>query len=125
MATAWVDLHRWEPALARDLAARVRRGAVLLDRVEPGWHLRVAGDRLAMETCDRCILGQLYGDYLKGFRMVTGPLPSHRLFSAADHGFTLRFAEQDLDQRDDRVLGRFAALADLWRAEVLAREGAK
>jgi hypothetical protein len=114
-----------EPGLAAELAPRVERGAALLDRAEPGWHLRIARDRLAMESCDRCVLGQLHGDYLKGFRCVLRDLPARNLYSAAEHGFTLHGAEQEAidpsGTASEQTLARFAALADLWRAQVTRR----
>ena len=117
--TAWQALRCVEPDLAVELVARVRRGARLLDSESPGWHRRLAGDRLAMESCDRCVLGQLYGDYLDGFRHVLRNLPSQNLYSAAMHGFTLFEHEQHVEDSSDAaqtpVLARFAALADLWR----------
>jgi hypothetical protein len=49
------------------IAARVRRGAELLDAREPGWAEKVALDRLAMADCDRCVLGQVFGTFADGF----------------------------------------------------------
>jgi hypothetical protein len=100
-----------------DYAARVRRGAALLDRVRPGWAREIDRDRLAMESCDRCILGQLWGDYMDGFRELVRPLDSRILFSAADHGFTLPLREQT----GPWTMNRFAALADAWRDEIRKR----
>lgn len=42
--------------------AAVRR----LNRVAPGWHDRVDPDRLDMMCADRCVLGQVFGDYCDG-----------------------------------------------------------
>lgn len=47
-------------------AARVAQGAAFLDRVRPGWAHAIHVDTLAMRTCRRCLLGQLYGDYSEG-----------------------------------------------------------
>ena len=46
--------------------ARVTRGAALLDRVAPGWHWWINSQRLLMESCFNCALGQLYGHFDKG-----------------------------------------------------------
>jgi hypothetical protein len=123
MAEAWDQLLASEPELAGRLLSRVEEGARLLDRVDPGWHRRIAVDRLAMESCDRCVLGQLHGDFQEGFREIIATLPDWELYSAAEHGFTLLHREQDTDSEgEDRIIPRFAALSDLWRRQVLARE---
>lgn len=44
----------------------VDRGCVLLDRDMPDWRNRVDRDILNMKLNDSCILGQLFGGYLKG-----------------------------------------------------------
>jgi hypothetical protein len=98
---------------------RVANGAALLDRARPNWAREIAQDELAMATCDQCILGQLYGDYRVGFRMVLEPLPSRYLFAATDFGFTLPGEEQPDWGRE--TLLRFAALAEAWRSEIRRR----
>lgn len=102
---------------------RVRRGAELLDARRPGWAGELALDRLAMSSCDRCILGQLYGEYFSGMRELAAPLPCTVRLSAAEHGFTLPNDEQDPDPEMDLapVWARFRELADAWRSEVKAR----
>ncbi len=45
------------------LAKRVARGAALLDRVMPLWHLKIDLDRLDMDSNSNCIIGQLYGAF--------------------------------------------------------------
>jgi hypothetical protein len=100
-----------------DYAARVRRGAALLDRFRPGWAREIDCDRLAMESCDSCILGQLWGDYMDGFRELVRPLDSRVLFSAANHGFALFWREQ----MSPWTMNRFAALADAWCDEIRRR----
>jgi hypothetical protein len=100
---------------------RVRKRAALLDRVRPGWAGEIARDRLAMESCSRCILGQLWGDFGEGFFRAIEVLDAATLHSASYFGFTLRDEEQDDDDPDEVVLPRFAALADAWRAEIRGR----
>ena len=53
------------------LRARVARGAALLDRDCPGWAARISSDRLAIQMCSSCVLGQLYGDYCEGKRALS------------------------------------------------------
>lgn len=124
MPTAIHQLSRTDRRLSVRLLMRVAAGAALLDQVEPDWYRRIALDELGMETCDRCILGQLHGDFLAGFWAITRPLPSHHLFSAAEHGFTLSDEEQryETEWEHDRASLRFAALADAWRFQVRLRQ---
>lgn len=104
---------------------RVAKGAALLDRVRPGWARQVAPEALCMESCDSCVLGQLYGHYDVGWWAVVRPLPAWRLFSTAAHGFTLRGDEQDTNlEPRDVILGRFAVLADAWRDAIRERVAA-
>lgn len=99
---------------------RVKKGARLLDRVHAGWAERIEADRLAMESCDRCILGQLYGSYFDGWREAVSTLPHDERLVSSGHGFTLTYEEQSYGT-DSTVLRLFAALADTWRAEIRAR----
>ena len=46
---------------------RVAVGASLLDRVMPGWPAKIELERLDIQSCTCCVLGQLYGDYGAGF----------------------------------------------------------
>lgn len=50
------------------MAVRVRRGAKWLDEAEPGWARRVRVAELDMIECDRCVLGQLYGNFWSRLR---------------------------------------------------------
>lgn len=38
-----------------------KRGALLLDKMIPGWHRRVNLERLTMSSLSLCMLGQLFG----------------------------------------------------------------
>ena len=109
---------------------RVARGAALLDAALPGWEWGIELDALAMERCDHCMLGQLYGDYLNGFRKVLADQPAQTLFSAAAHGFTLLQMEQEQEPDTDgdswymsytQANARFRRLADAWRRLIRAR----
>lgn len=89
-----------------DEIAAARRGAVLLDREEPGWAARIDVERLDMTTHDRCVLGQLYGgSFLRG--LVRLHIPAGE---ADTHGFVPLCSS-----------GRNVAAA--WRAEIASRVG--
>lgn len=64
------------------IAERVAAGAAFLDEHEPGWVDRIDLDRLDLDLCPDCIIGQLYGpEYYAGLRTlgITG--------SGTDRGF--------------------------------------
>lgn len=103
---------------------RVAKGAALLDRVRPGWEREIVADRLAMQSCELCVFGQLYGDYASGVNMLddmTSEDPSDYGFDIPDR--VLGFGESSRVY----VLGfgesshAYEALADAWRAEVRRR----
>jgi len=48
----------------------VTRGIAYLDEHLPGWQDEIDWSRLSMETCERCIIGQLFGDYDRGLRIL-------------------------------------------------------
>jgi hypothetical protein len=100
------------PSYFRD---RVERGAALLDSLPEmgGWRDRINQDSLAMSSCDECILGQLYGEYIEGFRRLILSKPASVLFRGSDHGFTLPSDEQW--DPVGVVQGRFQSLAQCWR----------
>jgi hypothetical protein len=105
---------------------RVKKGAILLDQVVPGWFDLIDTDLLDMTSDTKDILGQIYGDFKHGFWIITRPLPSDQLFSAADHGFTLYDNEQDtrVDDRD-LIIGRFKVLEALWKQEICTHRQAQ
>lgn len=45
---------------------QVARGIALLDEKEPGWRKKFDPSTLAMETIERCVLGQVYGTVSRG-----------------------------------------------------------
>lgn len=83
--------------------ANVARGVEYLDARLPGWRTAINPDRLALEACDDCILGQLFTDYTVG-QNVLGL--SHR--EARALGFTVGPRQT------------WAGLTNAWR-RVLAR----
>lgn len=51
-------------------AARAAAGAAFLDSRLPGWAGRIERTALDMADCKRCILGQLFGDFFNGARIL-------------------------------------------------------
>jgi hypothetical protein len=52
--------------MSDELAERVERGAALLDERRPGWWDEVDVGRLDFDSCEECVLGQLWGSYGSG-----------------------------------------------------------
>lgn len=49
---------------------RVRLGAELLDKHEPGWHRRINLETLSLCSYTNCILGQLFYEFNKGMHAL-------------------------------------------------------
>ncbi len=108
--------------MADRYSLRVARGVEFLDKVYPGWDSKIALGRLAMETCDKCILGQLYGDYYRGFREILVSFPATIMYKSADFGFTLYDHEQNSwKESQEVILSKFRELADTWRDAIRGR----
>lgn len=50
------------------VAERVRKGVALLDKAEPGWVDRIDLYMLDLADFNRCIMGQLHGNFTEGLR---------------------------------------------------------
>lgn len=91
-----------------DAKQRVARGAALLDARKGDWYHRVELGKIDMFSEGHCILGQVYGGFLKG---VVELLP-HMKHRVSDFGF--------IAQSDQR-LEEWAALRREWTAQIVAR----
>lgn len=61
---------------------RVRAGVSLLDEQVPNWWNRIDLDELDIGSCYNCVLGQLFGGFIKGWNSL-------RLkFNIEDYGFS-------------------------------------
>lgn len=52
------------------LTDRYERGARLLDRRCPGWYERIDITKLDMKSGQYCVLGQLFGSFMRGLRKL-------------------------------------------------------
>lgn len=87
---------------------RVRRGVALLDGEGPwGWRTLISTDRLDVESFRHCLLGQLYGGYTEGKRILA---PEEDLEFMRAHGLHCTMI--------DEVGGTCDAeeLTEIWRA---------
>jgi hypothetical protein len=89
--------------VAYSLQEAVSRGAALLDERRPGWAAEIRIDQLMMNVCEHCILGQLFGDYLKGKAAV---------LAEGTYGFQFGF---------NVASGHDDLLRPLWLAEIARR----
>lgn len=82
------------------LKSRVRCGAEWLDSVSPGWWKSIDFNTLNLEMCNACVLGQVFGHYLNGSKL----LPEN--VYPVDYGFTG---------------GLWSVRRSLWLFEVISR----
>jgi hypothetical protein len=94
----------------------VQKGAAWLDAIWPGWHARVVPAELRLESCKRCVLGQLTGDYTEALArfQLTGK-------DATLLGFTFFSGPEGCSTQEAK--DAFEQLTQLWRQEVLHRRG--
>lgn len=98
-----VTLTPWQLA-----AARVARGAALLDEKRPGWAGEIDVGKLDVAECRRCMLGQLFNGYSIGDLKL---FPTNNQ-SAGRHGFIATICEEE-----------YAVLQTCWLAEIAKRTG--
>lgn len=89
------------------------RGGTFLDVQNPGWYNRIDCASLDIGSGQHCVLGQLYGNFIKGLYALRlfndgGSILDH----IADYGFGSHVAFNDHD--------RFGQLNEQWR-EVIAK----
>lgn len=69
-----VDLRFWRKHKVLPIPVEVQeaaaRGAALLDAHRQGWWQLIDGNTLDLLHPFRCVLGQVYGSYLRGLRAV-------------------------------------------------------
>lgn len=88
----------------------VNDGVALLDKYMPGWEHRIDRAQLDMHSCSRCILGQLYGEYVHG-------LTALGLLGGLQHGYNLPF------NPEVRATISYDDLARMWKEVILNRLG--
>lgn len=52
--------------MAETMTAKAKRGAKFLDEEIPGWAKRIDLDKLDLQCCGLCPLGQLFGGFWYG-----------------------------------------------------------
>lgn len=99
-----------------DYAARVTKGAALLDEKRPGWEREIDLTRLDVNDPEHCVTAQTIGegDYFRGKERL-------RLSSdeSAEHGFVLTD-----DEYDEAGSEGYAPLTQAWRELISSRQAA-
>ena len=93
-----------------DPTKRVLNGIELLDKEFPNWEEAIDLDKLAIEDCNHCILGQLFGEYIDGLDILRISQHKSCLFGFDTDRFSFK--------KDDLDLYQYIVLKDCW-AEVI------
>jgi hypothetical protein len=115
----WWQSRRTRQITEEAVHERVRRGAEYLDGSDPGWHRRIDPNALKLESGDRCVLGQLHGEFRLGLGrsgMLSLSSAPRASLSPVAHGFKCVEGVSDEWQARDYEL-----LTKAWRAAVQAR----
>jgi hypothetical protein len=57
----------------KEARKRVRRGIAVLNKARPSWVKSISVKDLRLESCELCVLGQLYqNDYYRGLAILNG-----------------------------------------------------
>lgn len=87
----------------------VEKGVHLLNEKCPGWFEKIDLEKLFMQSCDECVLGQLFGNFIKGTGIL---LPGA---SAIDFGFSIsayNFRDSDWSALREEWIKQIVALKD-------------
>lgn len=112
--------------LRTTLAARVAKGATLLDRERPGWADEIDLGKLDLNSGCRCVLGQLHGPTGEYGESSPFYLYAQDLFGPSflevdrgtvEHGFIASGS-------DESNAGAYAVLDELWIEQIRARQAA-
>jgi len=91
---------------------RAKIGATFLDVAQPGWAERINLRRLDLNSCESCVLGQLFGDFANGAEKVFAMRGSARFAAARECG---------LDGAHDGPTDQYTALTAAWKREIAKR----
>jgi hypothetical protein len=86
----------------------VARGVELLDEKVPGWRQKITLDKLAMSSCSRCVIGQIFG-YFDDLALIGGTA----WLQPGYFGFDLGLGDAPAES-----LATWDALTDAWREAI-------
>lgn len=106
-----------------DLMPRVEKGAAWLDVNRPGWFDAINCDELNIESCSRCVLGQLFGSFDDGMaRLVEGYDEWAYNPASGEHGFAAKQCDLPIDTPRDASKLFWRTLRECWMTAILARQ---
>ena len=94
-----------------DVEERVNEGAAWLDEVDPGWELKIDLGKLHMASCQQCIVGQVFGNFMQ----LENRMPLEE-FTNADSGYEISEIISDF-----AFLHGFEAMEGIREYEAIAR----
>lgn len=94
----------------------VYRGAALLDDLVSGWFMIVDINLLDMQSCEKCVLAQIFGEFNTGIITVKQLIGSHSSYSYQRIAYHCGF---DLPSEYDY---HFDVLTEQWRDEIKRRD---
>lgn len=89
MEQVTIPNHDHSKRVMEEARHRVLAGAGWLDQVRPGWEENVSLAELKMGSCERCVAGQVFGDYMDAKVLEPtnkAPLSMREMGLMADHG---------------------------------------
>ena len=110
------------------LKKRVQKGVRLLNRTNPNWYKHIDGGSITMEMPCQCVLGQLFGNYYSGVKILKLAKPStvlpmferEKLIKAgAPYGFSFSsFDSNRYYKTEEQEAKGFDQLGALWHKEI-------
>lgn len=94
--------------------AEIANGMALLDAHSPGWFTRIDLDKLLLNNCKDCVLGQLFGSYAWGQNALSVGYQSPEGVLPRKYGFTM----PDGPCEDEEP---WRALTSAWKKAILKR----
>ena len=94
-----------------DIRATARRGEKLLDNRAPGWDNMVDADKIWMDDCLDCILGQVFGTFEDGIEHLGLSMDNEGSY----YGFYVSFITEDGNRLSSgSICRRYAILRNEW-----------
>jgi hypothetical protein len=107
-----------------DYEARVQRGIDLLDRrASSGWAMMISTERLDVSSGADCVLGQVFGSYTVGCKMLgfSGTTCAEHCARSAEHGFALSHEDATSLGTTTMVTRAYNELTTVWVTAIKAR----
>jgi hypothetical protein len=93
-------------------AERVATGAKFMDEMYPSWTRRIDMESLDLSSCERCVMGQLFGDFHVWRRSTS---------AGEDQLLSMGFAAESEGGPDEDMDAEYRDLTAAWLTEIKAR----